>query len=75
MVPDPIQERNQTIMFRGIIVAMFTILLAMTGYIVQNINGAVDAANHRTDMLVYRINEIDRRLTTVEVKVMDDLQQ
>lgn len=38
---------------------------------ISNAAGLIDAANHRIDMLVGRVNENDRRLTIVETRMTD----
>jgi len=70
------------IVFRSVIVAMFTIILAMAGYIMTSlgrstengfmaVNTHLDATDHRLDRTLDRLNDIDRRLAQAEARISD----
>ena len=73
---------NSNVIFRSIVVAMFTIILAMAGYIVANINkstdtsimslqGQMDSNVHRLDRTIDRVNDMDQRLAASEARIVD----
>jgi hypothetical protein len=71
----PVQSN---IIFRAIIIAMFTIIIAMTGYIVTQFNrgtedlkSSIGMVNDRISRTNERMNELDRRLAVAEDRIQD----
>jgi hypothetical protein len=73
---------NGTLIYRGIIIALFTVSVGMAGYIVTQfgktndagimaVNARLDESIHRLDRTLDRLNDIDRRLATSEARIMD----
>jgi hypothetical protein len=71
----PISSNN---IFRAIIIAMFTIIVGMTGYIVTQFNsgaedlkGQIGLVDGRVSRTNERMNDLDRRLAVAEDRIQD----
>lgn len=52
--------------FMGVMGAMFAIIMGMTAYIAENINGKIDMIDQRDVRIVQRINTFGERMAVVE---------
>jgi hypothetical protein len=62
---------NSNMIFRGLVIGMFGIIVALIGYTAQNMASRVDDLSHRFDREADRLNALAERTVKLETEIMD----
>jgi hypothetical protein len=62
---------NSNMIFRGLVVTMFGIIITLVGYVAAGMDSRVGELSHRLDLQAQRLNDYGERLVRLETEFMD----